>query len=302
MTRKPAVSLVAVAGRRQATLELAQELERGGFSGVYAPSLAGDGLGLCLALALTTKRIQFGTAIAPIYTRHPVEYAQTASMIHELSGGRFVFGIGVSHGPVHDMLGIKVGKPLADVRRFVERVRATPRAGELPPIVLATLRQHMVQLAGEIAEGVVWANGAHSHMQQSLSYLPAEKRNDESFFVGNMIPTCVSDDKEAAAAVMRRTLVGYAMLPNYQNYWIEAGYEEEIAAIRKAIAAGEQEKVPSLISDRWLSDVTLSGSASEVREGVEAWYAAGVKTPILVPSSTQGGQMQAFQELLAAFE
>ena len=299
MTQKPAVSLVAVPGRRKATLELAQEIERRGFAGIYAPSF-GDGLGLCLALALTTKEIHFGTSIANIYTRHSFEYAQTASLVHELSGGRFVFGVGVSHGPMHQLLGVKAGKPLADMRRFVERLRSAPRVGDLPPIVLATLRKRMVQLAGEIADGIVWANGARSHMQASLANLPPEKR--ESFFVGNMIPTCISDDKAAAAAAMRRTLIGYASLPNYQNYWIEAGYEEEMTAIRKAAAGGEQDRIPSLMSDRWLADVTLFGSAAEVREGVEAWYAAGVKTPILVPSSTEGGQQRAFAELFTAFE
>ncbi len=298
---KPAVSLVAVPGRRKATLELAQEIERRGFSGIYSPSLAGDGLGLCLALALSTQRILFGTAIANIYTRHAVEYAQTASLIHELSDGRFVFGVGVSHGPVHAQLGLKVGKPLADMRQFVERLRAVPRAGELPPVVLATLRRRMVRLAGAVAQGAVWANGARSHMAASLAQLPPEKRASDGFFVGNMLPVCVSDDKAAAAAVMRRTLTGYVMLPNYQNYWIEAGYDEEILAIRQALAAGERDRVPSLMSDRWLADVTLFGSAAEVREGVEAWHAAGVNTPILVPSSTEGGQMRAFEELLAAF-
>ena len=117
-----------------------------------------------------------------------------------------------------------------------------------------------------------------------------------------MIPTCISDDTDAAAAVMRRTLTGYVMLPNYQNYWIEAGYEEEMAAIREAIRAGDHDRLPSLMSDRWLADVTLFGSAAEVQEGLEAWYDAGVNTPILVPSSTEGGQMRAFQELFAAFE
>jgi alkanesulfonate monooxygenase SsuD/methylene tetrahydromethanopterin reductase-like flavin-dependent oxidoreductase (luciferase family) len=299
--KKPAISLVAVPGRRLATIELAQEIERRGFSGIYAPSLAGDGLGLCLAIALKTNEIALGTSIQPIYTRHVAEFAQSASFIHEVSGGRFVFGVGVSHAPVHRRYGITAGKPLEDVRKFVEGLRAVPRI-ELPPIVLATLRKRMVQLAGEIAEGVVWANGARSHMQQSLSYLPKEKRESQTFFVGNMIPTCISDDKPAAAEVMRKTLTGYAMLPNYQNYWIEAGYSEEMAAIRKALAAGEQDKVTSIMNERWLSDVTLYGSASEVREGVEAWYAAGVKTPILVPSSTSGGQMQALQELLTAFD
>ena len=302
MIQKPAVSLSAMPGRRRATLELAQEIERRGYAGIYCPSFC-DGIGLCEALALTTKTIPFGTSIANIYTRHASDYAQTAALIHELSASRFLFGIGVSHGPVHDRLGITVGKPLADVRHFVEQLRiGAQRQGDLPPVALATLRKPMVRLAAEIGQGAIWANAARSHMARSLSHLPAEKRAARDFFVGNMIPTCISDDRAAAAAVNRKTLVGYVTLPNYQNYWIEAGYEEEMRAIQAAIAGREFDKIPSLMSDRWLSDTTLYGSVAEVREGVEAWYAAGVRTPILVPSSTAGGQMQAFKELLAAFD
>ena len=301
MAKKPAVSHAAVPGRRKRTLELGQEIERRGFSGIYCPSF-GDGLGLSLALAFETNEIALGTSITNIYTRHATDFAATASWVHEISGGRFVFGVGVSHAPAHEGLGVQVGKPLADMRRFVEGLRGAPRAGELPPIVLATLRKRMVALAGEIADGIVWANGARSHMEASLAELPAGKRGSDDFFVGCMIPTCISDDKAAAAAVMRRTLMGYAQLPNYNNYWIEAGYEEEMRSIREALKAGERDKVTSFMTDEWLADVTLFGSAAEVREGVEAWYAAGVSTPILVPSSTEGGQMRAFEELFAAFE
>ena len=49
-----------------------------------------------------------------------------------------------------------------------------------------------------------------------------------------MVPTCIDDDTAAAAAVNRRTLSSYVRLPNYQNYWIEAGFEEEMHAIRSA--------------------------------------------------------------------
>jgi hypothetical protein len=117
-----------------------------------------------------------------------------------------------------------------------------------------------------------------------------------------MIPTCISDDRAAAAAVMRKTLRGYAALPNYQNYWIEAGYEQEMRDVQQAIAARDSDGLARAMSDRWLRDATLFGPASEVREGFEAWLAAGVKTPILVPSSTSGGQMKAIEELLAAFQ
>jgi alkanesulfonate monooxygenase SsuD/methylene tetrahydromethanopterin reductase-like flavin-dependent oxidoreductase (luciferase family) len=282
-------------------LELAQQIEREGFSGIYCPSL-GDGLGLCEAIALSTREIPFGTSIANIYTRHPVDFAQTAAFIHEMSGGRFRFGAGVSHGPTHARLRVTVGKPLQDIRRFVEDFRvAAAEAGELPPVTLATLRQKMVALASEIAQGCVWANAARSHMPASLAHVPAARRNDPAFFIGNMIPTCIDDDRAAAAAVHRKTLTSYLKLPNYQNYWTEAGFSEEMLAIREAIARRQDDRLPSLMSDRWLSQVTLYGTASQVREGVEAWYDAGVKTVILVPSAARGNQLVAFEQLFQAF-
>ncbi len=297
---RPALALAAVPGRRRATLDLALEIERRRFAGVYCASF-GDGLGLCEALALVTDWIPFGTSIVNLYARHVSEYAQTASLIHELSSGRFHFGVGISHGPMNRRLGRETGKPLADARQFVEQLHAVPRAGEQPPLVLAGLRKKMVALAGEVAEGVVFANAARSHMKESLGALPEAKRADSDFFVGNMIPTCISEDVEAAKAVNRRTLSGYVTLPNYRNYWKEAGYVEEMGAVEKALAAKDRDSIPGLLSDRWLADTTLFGTASQVRDGLEAWYEAGVKTPILVPSSAVGKQPQAFEELFAIF-
>ncbi len=298
---KPAVALVAVAGRRKATLEFAQQIEKEGFSGLYCQSV-GDGLGLCEALALVTHEIPFGTSIANMYTRHPYDYAQTAALIHEISGGRFRFGIGISHGPVHKRLKLQPGKPLADVRQFLQDMRAgLPKNDSLPPIILATLRKAMAQLSAEISQGAVWANAARSHMATSLSFLPPEKMQDDDFFVGNMIPTVITEDKAAAAKVLRRTLSSYVRLPNYQQYWIEAGFEEEMRDIQQAVANKEDDNIPSLMSDRWLQETTLYGSVSEVREGVEAWYDTGLKTPIIVPSSANGNQMVALQETIEAF-
>jgi alkanesulfonate monooxygenase SsuD/methylene tetrahydromethanopterin reductase-like flavin-dependent oxidoreductase (luciferase family) len=300
MTRMPALSLVAVPGRRKATIELATEIEKRGFSGIYGPSL-GDTLSLCEALAFATNEITFGTSIMPIYFRQVADYAQTVSFIHEISDGRFRFGIGVSHAPALKQRGISGGKPLSDTRQFVEDLKAVPRAGELPPIVLATLRKKMIALSEEIAGGMVFANGARSYMSESLAAISEDARTNDDFFIGDMIPTCISDDIEAAKAVNRKTLTSYAMLPNYRNYWKEAGYGEEMMGIEQAIEAKDFDKIPHFLTDRWLADTTLFGSATEVRDGVEAWFDAGIKTPILVPSSANGGQMKAFEELLAIY-
>jgi len=301
MTRMPAISLAAVPGRRNKIIDLAGEVERRGFAGIYCPSL-GDNLALCEAIALATREIPFGTSITPIYTRNVADFASTVGFIHEVSGGRFRFGVGVSHEPAMKRLGITQGKPLADMRQFVTDLKAVPRVGEQPPVVLATLRQKMIKLAEEIGDGMVFANGARSHMRTSLSVLEPQTRANEHFFIGNMIPTCIADDEEAAKAVNRRTLTGYAMLPNYRNYWKEAGYEEEMTAVEKAVAEKDFDRVPECLSDRWLADTTLFGPAGKVREGIEAWFDAGIRTPIVVPSSARGNQLDAIAECFALWD
>ncbi len=296
----PAICLIAMPGRRRRTIELCQEAERRGYAGIYVPSPFGN-MSMCEALAWKTEKMPFATSIVPIYQRTIVDFAQSAAMMHEISDGRFRLGIGIAHGPSHVRMGVTPGKPLADTRAFIEKFRAEKTFGPLPPIIVAALRKKMVALAGELAEGVVFANAALSHMDQSLAALPAAKRNDPDFFIGNMIPTCISDDVEAAKAVNRRTLTSYAFLPNYRNYWKEAGYVEEMDAIEKAIAEGRRDDVPKFLTDRWLTDNTLFGPAAKVRERVSAWRAAGIHTPILVPSSAAGNQMKAIEEVFAAF-
>ena len=296
----PALSLVAVPGRRQATLELAREIERRGFAGLYVPSIFGN-MAQCTALALATSRIKIATAIAPIYARTAEDFVHGAAYTHEISGGRFAFGIGVAHGPSHIRMGVTPGKPLGDIRAFVAKMHSYDGIGALPPIILAALRKRMVALAGEIAEGLIFANASCSHMRESLSVLSAAKRADPDFLVANMIPTCIADDVEAAKSVNRRTLTRYTMLPNYRNYWKEAGYVDEMNAIERAAAEGRQSDIPSLMSDQWLADATLFGSAAAVRDGIEAWREAGVTTPVIVPSSASGNQLKAIEELFATF-
>ncbi len=300
MPKMPAVAIAATPGRRRAMIDLASEIEKRGFSGIYCASV-GDSLSLCHAISNATERIPFGTTIVNLYARHVNEYAQTSAFLHEVSGGRFRFGIGVSHGPVNERLGVQTGKPLQDVRQFAEAWRAVPRVGEQPPLILATLRERMVHLAGEIADGMVYANVARSHMAQSLAALPEGAKRRDDFLIMNMIPTTIHEDIDRARERNRKTLSSYAMLPNYRNVWKAAGYVEEMEAIEAAIAAGNPEKVPSLLTDKWLADNTLFGPPKTVREGVEAWYDAGVNTPILVPSSAEGNQLKAFEELFALY-
>ena len=82
-----------------------------------------------------------------------------------------------------------------------------------------------------------------------------------------MLPVCITDDEGAALELHRRRLVRYALLPNYRNYWKEAGYGEEMAAIEKAIAENRRDDIPNYLTDRWIADNTLFGPATKVRDG-----------------------------------
>ena len=234
---KPGLNLIAEPGRRRAGLDLAREIERRGFDEIQVSSSYAN-MAQCVGLAFGTERIAFATAIAPIYAETTEEFAHTAAYIHEMSGGRFRFGIGVAHGPSHVRMGVTPGKPLGDIRAFVEKYRSYDNLGGLPPVVLATLRKRMIALAGEIADGMVFSGGSRAHMADSLAALPPAKRGDPNFYIGNRIRTCICDDIATAKAVLRRTMSHYGELPYYRNYWKEAGYVEEMAAIEKAVAEG----------------------------------------------------------------
>ena len=103
------------------------------------------------AAAYAFWNCRFATAIAPIYAATPEEFANSAAYLHEVSGGRFQFGIGIAHAPLHQRIGVTPGRPLADIRDFVAKFRSFDGIGALPPIILAALRKRMVALAAEIA-------------------------------------------------------------------------------------------------------------------------------------------------------
>lgn len=297
---KPALALTPVPGRRRPVVEAVQQMEERGYAGMYCPSTLG-GMSLVEALAWQTKSIQFGVTVAPIYSRVPEDFAETAATLNEVSGGRFRLGVGVSHGPTQAKFRAAVGKPIGDMREFVERYRSATGAGEPAPLTLAGMRPRMIKLAGEVGDGLVFANAALSKAKDALALLPQEKLSDPDFFVGSMTPTCISDDIEAAKAVHKRTLSRYVQLPYYREYWRGAGYAEEMAEIDGLIESGNTAGISDRLSDAWLDDITLFGSAARVRERVEMWRETGVKTPILVPSSASGNQLKGVEEIFAAF-
>ncbi|NBR92303.1 MAG: LLM class flavin-dependent oxidoreductase, partial [Actinobacteria bacterium] len=154
----------------------------------------------------------------------------------------------------------------------------------------------------EIADGALWANASLRGIARQVERVPSDKR--ETFFMANMIPTVVSDDIEAARAVNRRTLVMYATLPNYRNYWRDSGHAEQVEAFERVLSSAPREKLSdeltAVMQDAWLDDCTISGPADLVRERFSTWWAAGVM-PVAVMSAVDGGQAKGVANLFAAY-
>jgi hypothetical protein len=96
-------------------------------------------------------------------------------------------------------------------------------------------------------------------------------------------------------------LLFYLKLPNYQNYYIEAGYEEEVAAVKSAIENGDDEGVMAAIPESMASDVALYGTKAEVPEKAQAWAAAGITHLVVDCTSARGDRLEAAYEVMEAF-
>src|SRR5947209_11104982 len=137
---------------------VAREAEEAGFDAIFAAEVNNDVMATAQLMGAATRRITVGTWIANIYLRHPYVCAQGAALIADATDGRFILGLGVSHQPINQALGIAMPHPLAELRRYLGAVQAALR-GEGPPthlpqrpaprpvpVYVAALGEHAVEL------------------------------------------------------------------------------------------------------------------------------------------------------------
>src|ERR1700682_5652214 len=106
--------------------------EKLGYESVWVSQLpdARDAALVLAAYANATKRVGLGTGVLPIYTRHPTAMVQMAATLDEMSGGRFIRGIGISHKvTVESMWGLSLDTPVEAMREYLEIVRTSLREG-----------------------------------------------------------------------------------------------------------------------------------------------------------------------------
>jgi len=253
------------------------------------------------AYGAATTRVGLGSFVFPIYTRHPTAMAQMAATLDELTGGRFRLGIGISHTvTVETMWGLRLTRPAEAMREYLTIVRAllvegtvqfegaqftarggyaAPRRPDLP-VLIAALGPRMLELAGELADGVaLWMCSPGYIERHVVPRVRAGReragRSLDGFEIVAALDASLTTDVEGARRVFRGRFERYASLPYYRSMLDASGFAEELAR-------GE-------ITDAMLHELAGLGDEGAVRDAVRRYRDAGCTLPLVGPFAQHEG-------------
>jgi probable F420-dependent oxidoreductase len=253
--------------------EFAARIEAWGYSALWIPEAVGrDPFALIGFLAGRTSKLVFATGIANIYARDPMTMTAIRQTVGELAPGRFVLGLGVSHG--HLVAGVRgheySPKPVSTMRLYLENMDNALYMGAKPaepaPIVLAALRDRMLGLAGEKT------SGAHPY------FVPPEHTARAREVLGEGPLLCpeqmvlLETDPTVARQVARQNMDVYIRLPNYQNNLRQFGYTDE--------------DFENGGSDRLVDAIVCWGDEKAIADRIQAHYDAGADHVCIQPFKT----------------
>ena len=250
----------------------AEVAEREGFTSVWVPQIPGDfdALTAMTLIGLATERIEVGTAVLPIQTRHPIAMAQEVLSVQSVCEGRFTLGLGTSHHwVIEDMLGLSYERPAQQMRTYLEVLNAAlsgPGSVDVEneayrvhspmdvsdvgpnPVLLAALGPVMLRLAGEHASGtILWMadeRAVAEHVVPRITKAAASAgRPAPRVVAGIPVALCLNDEVEDARARANRVLGHAEFCPNYQHL-LERGDATDVGDI---LAAGDESAVAGRI-------------------------------------------------------
>jgi probable F420-dependent oxidoreductase len=218
-------------------------------------------------LLASTERITIATGIASIYARDAAAANAAGNALAEAYDGRFVLGLGVSHAPAVAQRGHDYGKPVTEMRRYLDALDAAdylaPAPADPAPVVIAALRRRMLELARDRTHGAHPYLVTPAHTARAREILgPGPVLTPEQGFV-------LETEPARARAVAREHLTAYLRLPNYTKNWREDGFGDDDFA-----DGGSDRLVDALIA--W-------GDADAIAARVRAHHEAGADHVCIQP-------------------
>jgi probable F420-dependent oxidoreductase len=253
-------------------VQLAQRLDERGYDSLWIPELFGrEPIATAGYLLARTQRIAIGTAIANVYVRDPHATAQARQTLAELSGGRFLLGLGVSNAMVNGMRGHTWQAPLAKMRAYLDAMDAVKVMAPAPPrpcpTYLAAHGPQLQRLAASRTNGIITYLMTPEHTRQSRERIgPAAELNTAAMFLAER-------DPEVARRKAREALKPYVGLDYYHHEWRKLGFGDS-----------DFERGGS---DRLVDAMVAWGDASALRDRAAAFEKAGATRVIAIPLGLQ---------------
>ena len=292
-------------------IDLALLAEECGWRGVWLAETTGlDAVAGAAAVAARLASGRVGTAIVPMQTRGPMLLAMAAASIGPVAPGGFVLGLGTStplivedwHATPWGESPLALTRECVDLtRRFLRGERITTESGRWryrraqlgtrppprAPIYLAALNDKMLELAGEIADGVVLnfvtvADVRHARERVAAGAARAGRSLDD-FEIVVFFRATVTGDYEQARARYQRELLTYIMAPVYQRMFAREGWEEACREVQTLWRARERQQALDAVPEALIRERALIGEVDAVRERLAAYAAAGMDSAIATP-------------------
>jgi F420-dependent oxidoreductase-like protein len=288
---------------------LADEL---GYDSFWVPEAWGyESFTLLTEMAIATKRIKLGTGIINVFSRSPGLIAMSAATLDEISGGRFILGIGTSGARVIEGFhGRPFDKPLTQTRDVIRAVRTLLSGGKLSdahlensaprpftlemkptrpavPIYVAALKQKAIESIGELADGWIPTFWPYERLAEGRAWITAgaaRAGRDPSAIVTAPFTTVLPLGLEAGGMMAKKIIAFY--IGGMGDYYIELLTRFGFGDQCKIIAEKYQNKATraeaaAAVPDAMIEALTISGDPSHCVEELRRRRSFGVELPIL---------------------
>jgi probable F420-dependent oxidoreductase len=281
-------------------LELAAAAEAAGAESLWSAELWRDGFVPLAAMATVARKARLGTAVAH-FARTPLLTELSAMSMAELSGGRFVLGLGTAPKAWNENWhGLSYDHPVDRMREYIECVRlmwtSSPQHGvdydgqfyrirdyrrlsvalyRSIPIYLAAVLPGMMRLAGSHSDGIIvnvlntpryFQEVVYPNVRQGLQIAG----RDENAFEWCAVKICsVNRNRREARALARHAIVFYSAIPYFDIVLDPAGFKSQKERIRALLGAGDVGGAINMVSDEMIDALVLAGSPEEVHRQLE---------------------------------
>jgi probable F420-dependent oxidoreductase len=283
-----------------------EELVELGYTDVWsAEAMGGDGFTPLALASVWAPSLRLGTAIIPVFTRGPATLAQCAAALADAAPGRFVLGIGTSSNVIVERWnGIPFTEPYKRMRDTVRFLRAAfagekithdydtfsvkgfrlgVRLKQRPPILVAALRQGMLELAGREADGAIvnWLSAEDVATVAPIVRKFGTNEDGSDKEIVARVFVAPTEDREVALTVGRYAIAAYLTVPVYAAFHEWLGRGEQLQGLWEHWKAGDRQAAVAAIPESLVDELIISGSPEQCRAHVQRYVDNGVTTPAL---------------------